>query len=142
MSPRVQGLFLLAVSAALASCDALSGLTGARWDVVDANGDKGELHIMMTANDLRIGTPEHVRIERVETRKKGDDAEPEKRARSVRVVSGRCEEQFVCAVAPNPAIPGEIVITPKRFGDTTLHVTVMLDDKDEVDDKMHVRVLP
>jgi hypothetical protein len=142
MSLRAQGLFLVVAAGAFASCDALNGLTGSRWDVVDANGDKGQLHVVMTANDLRVGTPEHVRVERIESRKTGDGTEPERRERSVRVVSGRCEEQFVCGVAPNPAVPGEIVITPKRFGDTTLHVTVMLDDKDEVDDKMHVRVLP
>jgi hypothetical protein len=142
MSARARGLPVLFVAAALVSCDALNGLTGSRWEVVDANGDKGELHVVMTASDFRIGMPEHVRVERTETRRKDDGTEPEKRERRVRVVSGRCEEQFVCEVTPNPSIPGEIVITPKRFGDTTLHVTVMLDDKDEVTDKMHVRVLP
>jgi hypothetical protein len=129
----------------LLSCDPPSGLLGARWEAVDTNGAKGELHFVMTATDLHIALPEHVRIERVEARtvKKADGTtEAERRERTVRVVSGRCNEQFVCAVAPDPADPTQIVITPKAFGDTTLRVTVMLDDKDEVTDTLHVRAVP
>jgi hypothetical protein len=142
---RRYGFVIAALAGALLSCDAVNGLMESRWQVVGANGTKGELHVVMNATDLRIGIPEHVRIERVETRtvKKEDGTTgPETREREVRVVSGRCEDRILCEVVPNPSDPKEIVITPRKFGDTTLRLTVMLDEKDEVSDQLPVRVLP
>jgi hypothetical protein len=91
---------------------------------------------------VRIGAPEHVHLERVEVRTtKQDDgtSAEERRERTVRALSGRCEDNVLCDVAPNG---NEIVVSGRKFGDTTLKVTAVLDDKDEVNDSIAIRVLP
>jgi hypothetical protein len=135
---RTPTLFLCVT--AVVACDAVGGASG--WKPVDTNGSRGQLHIVMSPPNVRIGAPEHVRLERVEVRTtKQDDgtSTEERRERTVRALSGHCEDNVLCDVA---ASGNEIVVTGRKFGDTTLKVTAVLDEKDEVIDTMAIRVLP
>jgi len=129
----------------LLSCDALSGLLEPQWQVTETNGTEGAFHFVMNAYDMRIGYPEHVRIERVEKRtikKSGGATDEQKRVRKVRVVMARCESKSICDAIPHSSDTREIVVTPKMMGETTLYVTAVVDETEELKDAIKVRVTP
>ena len=134
---------LAALSPALSSCDAVNGLIEPQWEVSDANGTEGAFHFVVNAFDLRIGYPEHIRVERLEKRtikKPGGAVDQQKRERKVRVVLARCESKSICDAIPHASDTREIVITPKMMGETTVYVDAVVDEKDEFKDAIKVRV--
>jgi hypothetical protein len=140
---RASVLSIAAFAAVLLSCDAITSLFEPEWQVVEANGHEGAFHFVMNAFDLRIGYPEHVRIERIESRtikKSGGAVEEQKRERKVRVVMARCESRSICDAEPHSEDTREIVVTPKIFGKTRLYVTAVVDDTEEFKDSIDVHV--
>ena len=136
-------LILLVFAGMLLSCDAFNGLIEPQWEPAETNGSEGQFHFVMNAFDLRIGYPEHVRVERIETRtikKAGGSTEVQQRERKVRVVIARCESKSICDAIPHSDDTREIVITPKIFGVTTLYVTAVIDEQEELKDSIKVRV--
>jgi hypothetical protein len=142
---RAPVLVLAALCGPLLACDAFTGIFEPQWKVAEANGDNGAFHFVMNAFDLRIGYPEHVRIERIETRtihKSGGTDEEQKRERKVRVVMARCESKSICDAIPHSDDTREVVVTPKIFGGTRLYVTAVVDENEEFKDSIGVRVQP
>ena len=138
-------LLIAALAGPLLSCDAITGLFEPQWQVVETNGDKGAFHFVMNAFDLHIGYPEHVRIERIESRtikKPGGAVEEQKRERKVRVILARCESKSICDAIPHSEDTREVVVTPKMFGETRLFVDAVVDETDEFKDTINVRVQP
>ena len=142
---RAQVLLMAALAGPLLSCDALTGLFEPRWEVAETNGTEGAFHFVMNAFDMRIGYPEHVRIERVEKRqikKPGGAVDTQTRVRKVRVVLARCESKSICEAIPHASDTREIVVTPKMMGETKLYVTAVVDETEELKDAINVRVTP
>ena len=116
-----------------------------RWEPVETNGDDGAFHFVINAYDLRIGYPEHIRLERLEQRtikKSGGAVEVQKRERKVRVILARCESKSICDAVPHSTDTREIVITPKMMGQTKLYVTGTIDETEELKDSLTVKVQP
>ena len=142
---RPPALFLAALPLTLLACDAFTGLFEPQWQVTETNGEDGAFHFVMNEYDMRIGYPEHVRIERIETRtikKPGGAVEVQKRERKVRVVMARCESKSICDAIPHSDDTREVVVTPKIFGETRLMVTAVVDETDEMKDSIKVHVQP
>jgi hypothetical protein len=139
---RAARLGAVVLAPGLLACDAIGSASGSGWTPVETNGARHQLHFVMNATDVRISLPEHVRVERVETKKNDGTGAEERRERSVRVLKSRCDDNILCDAVPNPSVPGEIVVTGRKYGETTLRVEAILDDKDEVKDTLAVRVLP
>ena len=144
---RIRAGVLAAVALAipLVSCDAISGLFEPRWDVSEANGDKGAFHFVMNAYDLHIGLPEHVRIERIETRSiktPGGAVEQQQRERKVRVMLAQCESKSVCNAEPHSSDTREVVVTPRIIGETRLNVEAAVDENEVFRDSIKVKVVP
>ena len=138
---RIAAVALLA--APLLSCDAITGLFEPRWEVSEANGDQGAFHFVMNAYDLRVGLPEHVRIERIEKRtikKPGGAVEEQERTRKVRVMLARCESRSICEAEPHSSDTREVVVTPRIFGETKLFVEAAVDENEVFKDSIKVRV--
>jgi hypothetical protein len=139
-------LVLALLAGPLLSCDAISSVTNLfepEWKVSEANGDDGAFHFVMNAFDLRIGYPEHVRVERIETRtikKSGGATEEQTRERKVRVIMARCESKSICDAEPHAEDTREIVVTPKIFGVTRIYVTAIVDETDQMKDAVRVKV--
>ncbi len=132
----------LALSTTLLACDALTGLVEPRWEPVGANGNDGMFHFVMD-KVASIGHVEHVRVERSETRafkKAGGETDTQTRERKVRVVLARCEGKSICDAIPFDGDTREIVVTPKAMGQTTVYVTAVLDERDEVKDSFTIHV--
>jgi len=142
-APRGLAVLTLALAGTLLSCDAFTGLFEPQWEPAETNGTEGAFHFVMNAFDLRIGYPEHVRVERIETRtikKPGGATELQKRERKVRVVMARCESKSICDAIPHSEDTREVVVTPKIYGVTTLYVTAVVDENEELKDSIKVRV--
>jgi hypothetical protein len=142
---RAPVLSIAVLAATLLSCDSVSGLFEPRWEVAETNGTEGAFHFVMNAFDLRIGYPEHVRVERVETRtikKPGGAVEPQTRTRKVRVILARCESKSICDAVPHSSDSREIVVTPKIMGETMLYVTAIVDETEQFKDAIKVKVTP
>jgi len=142
---RARIVLLAALAGPLLACDALSGLLEPRWEVAETNGTEGAFHFVMNAFDLRIGYPEHVRVERIEKRtikKPGGAVEQETRVRKVRVVLARCESKSICDAVPHSSDSREIVVTPKMMGETMLYVTAVVDETEELKDAIKVKAQP
>jgi len=140
---RLPLVVIAALAASLLSCDAFTGLFEPQWEPAETNGNDGVYHFVMNPFDLRIGYPEHVRVERIETRtikKPGGASQVQKRERKVRVIMARCESKSICDAVPHSEDTREIVITPKIFGSTTLYVTAVIDEQEEYKDSIKVRV--
>ena len=135
---RLPIVVIAALAGMLLSCDAFTGLFEPQWEPAETNGNDGVYHFVMNPFDLRIGYPEHVRVERIETRttkKPGGAAQVQKRERKA-----RCESKSICDAIPHSDDTREIVITPKIFGETTLYVTAVIDEQEELKDSIKVRV--
>ena len=134
-------LFALALITMLAlpSCDAFQGLIEARWEPAETNGQNGAFHFVKDEY-ARIGYPEHVRVDRIETKKGEGSAEPARRERKVRVVLARCESRSICDAVPWDKDPREIIVTPKIMGATTMYVTAVVDEKEELKDAVTIKV--
>jgi hypothetical protein len=143
LPPRKSLVFLVAALAALLlSCDAVNGLIEPQWEVAGANGKEGQFHFLLNPYALHIGQPENVRVERIETRsikKAGGAVDVQKRERKVRVVLARCESASICNAAPHAEDTREITITPRMMGSTTVYVTAVVDEKEELKDSVVVR---
>jgi hypothetical protein len=140
---RGRAILTAVLTGALLSCDALSGLVEPQWTVDQGNGKDGQFHFVMNSYAMRIGQPEHVRVERIETRtlhKPGGAEEVQKHERKVRVVMARCESASICSAIPHSQDTREIVVTPKIMGGTTLYVTAVVDEKEEFKDSIVVHV--
>jgi hypothetical protein len=142
---RAQTFLIAALAGTLLSCDAFTGLFEPRWEVTETNGKDGAFHFVMNAYDMRIGYPEHVRVERIEKRtikKPGGAVEEQKRERKVRVALARCESKSICDAVPHSSDTREIVVTPKMMGETLIYVTAAVDDTEEMKDAIKIRVTP
>jgi hypothetical protein len=131
---------VLATSTLLA-CDALTGLFEPNWEVAEANGKEGAFHFVMDSY-ARIGYPEHVRIERVESRtikKPGGATEVQKRTRKVRVIMARCESKSICDAIPHSEDTRDVVVTGKMLGGTRLYVTAVVDESEELKDSIVIQ---
>jgi hypothetical protein len=120
----------------------MNGLVEPRWEPTETNGHDGAFHFVMD-DYARIGYSEHVRVERIETRtikKAGGPEDVQRRERKVRVVVARCESRSICDAVPFDKDPREIVVTPKIMGATTMYVTAVVDERDELKDSVSVRV--
>ena len=128
------------------SCDAFTGLFEPTWEPVETNGNEGAFHFVLNAYDLRIGYPEHMRVERLEQRtikKPGERTErADRRERKVRVVLARCESRSICDAVPHSSDSREIVVTPKIMGETMLYVTAVVDETEEFKDAVTIKVQP
>ena len=145
MKMRAQVLLIAALAGPLLSCDAFTGIFEPRWEVTETNGKEGAFHFVINAFDMRIGYPEHIRVERIEKRtikKSGGAVEEQKRERKVRVVMARCESKSICDAVPHSSDTREIVITPKMMGETLVYVTGVIDETDELKDAIKIRVTP
>ncbi|MGO9000313.1 MAG: hypothetical protein ACLQVI_43865 [Polyangiaceae bacterium] len=140
---RARILLVAALAALLLSCDAIRDTFEPQWEPAETNGNDGVFHFVMNAFDLHIGYPEHVRVERIEsrtTKKPNGATQVQKRERKVRVIMARCESKSICDAIPHSEDTREIVVTPKIFGTTTLYVTAVVDEKEEFKDSIKVRV--
>jgi hypothetical protein len=141
-SGAILPLLALITALALPSCDAFSGLIETRWEPAETNGQDGVFHFVKDEY-ASIGYPQHVRVERIETRahKKGEGtSDLDRRERKVRVVLARCESRSICDAVPWDKDPREIIVTPKIMGATTMYVTAILDEKEELKDAVTVKV--
>ena len=144
---RASVILIAALAVPLLSCDQLTSLLGleSQWKVADANGTEGAFHFVTNAFDIHIGYPEHIRVERIETRtikKPGGATEEQKRVKKVRVIMARCESRSICDAIPHADDTREVVVTGKIMGDTMLYVTAVVDETDEMKDAIKIRVQP
>ncbi len=139
---------LLAVVAAscacsLVSCDVIDSVFEPSWKVQETNGDQGAFHFVTAPDDFHIGTPEHVRIERIEKRTiklSGGATKEEERTRKVRVLLARCESNSICNAAPYDSDSREVVVTPRIMGKTSLYVQAAVDEGEIFKDSITVTV--
>jgi hypothetical protein len=139
--------FVLAVAAALSSslvsCDAIQSVLEPSWTVEETNGDQGAFHFVVNADDLHIGLPEHIRVERVEKRTiklSGGATKEEERTRKVRILLARCESRSICNAEPHDQDAREVVVTPRMMGMTKLYVQAAVDEGDVFKDSITVTV--
>ena len=132
-----------AIALATVACDEVHALFGGGWKATGTNGERSELHFGLNPFDLRKDDPEHVRIERHETRtvaKPDGTKEEETRDRKVQVVAARCIPASLCDAQPFLSDSREVVVTPRMIGGGRLEVTVALDGDESLRDQVAIRV--
>jgi len=135
--------FVLTLAPSLVSCDAIQSLMEPSWTVEETNGDQGAFHFVMNADDLHIGLPEHVRVERIEKRTiklSGGATKVEERTRKVRVILARCESRSICNAEPHDQDARDVVVTPRIMGMTKLYVQAAVDEGEVFKDSITVTV--